>query len=425
MRTAQPAYSASFAGFQPTAPAPAVQRADDEERQVEDDPGAPNRGSAPADEAPADEAPAQQGDGTAAGPQGDRPEDAQQPGDPATGPQAGDPAAAAQAAQAAAGAQGPSAGEAPDIEAEAEIIADEDDEPPSPEDMAAKVAESDAPGPLDDPVPSEGTAPPTAVRANAEAAGAIGSADTSDAIDGAAAAVGRTGAAGFHDGGRAGTIPFGCLLLSPIGRTDRRPRALTTGGRTASVPWIGGGVDGGPKGNQKAGSFTTPPVAPDYDGDGHGPVSRADAWVVPGTGTVEVHRDYKTSNAGDQGNGWWISSQSAAALETHEQRHISATEDQYHATIDGVMDRIARSRSLGKKLAYFKKDAKILLADRIGWQRALQAFVDGDNAYNAPNAQIDTEDFGALGYPHNFGARKIGGKDYDHYAILTTEADPD
>ena len=142
-------------------------------------------------------------------------------------------------------------------------------------------------------------------------------------------------------------------------------------------------------------------------------------------GAYEGARNYVTSDAGDQGNGWWISAKAASALEAHEQRHVASSKDLYDQHVQPVLDRIANSRALGADKTYKSSDAKALLSRQIGWKSGLEAFVENDQANNAPNMIVDTNDTasGALPRPQH-GPRKIGGKDFDNYLVMLSEPDP-
>jgi hypothetical protein len=231
---------------------------------------------------------------------------------------------------------------------------------------------------------------------------------------------------GFHDLGRVDSVAFGDVpphdSLDP--EEAARPHAYTGGGSSGTVPWSGGGPGGGPKGNQGAGSIQHQ-VAPFYDHRGNGPFSNADAWVKPGTGIADVTRSYVGSKPGDQGNGWWISSAAASALEAHEQRHVQSTKEIYGSTIEPVLDRISRSETLGKGKTYWSSAAIDALARLIGWESGLKKFDDEDNRWNTNRGQIDTEDFGSSRYPRSMqGPRTIGGKEYRNYLIMNSEPDP-
>jgi hypothetical protein len=231
-------------------------------------------------------------------------------------------------------------------------------------------------------------------------------------------------AARFNDGGRIGRVPFTEAQLAGFDPGhDLQPHAFAAGGRTGTKAWAGGG-GAGPKGNQEAGSIQNQ-VVPDYDSSWGGLFTNASAWVVEGTGVVDVTRNYVTSDAGDQGNGWWISDKAAAALDAHEQRHVANSRDQFNSNIGPVLDRVARSRTIGKEITYKSAEAKAYVRQQVGWKAGLDEFVDADKGQNAPNMMVDTNDLasGALPRPQH-GPRKIAGKDYDNYLIMSSEPDP-
>ena len=267
----------------------------------------------------------------------------------------------------------------------------------SPEEQAEKEAEGQTGIESDEPVASGGGAYPIA------AAGPGG---------------------GFVDSGRVGTVPFTEAQLDTFDPDhDREPHAFAAGGRTGTKAWAGGG-GAGPKGNQESGSIQNQ-VVPDYDSSWGGLFSNASAWVIEGTGIADVTRNYVTSDAGDQGNGWWISAKAASALEAHEQRHVASSKDLYDQHVQPVLDRIANSRALGADKTYKSSDAKALLSRQISWKSGLEAFKESDQGNNAPNMMLDTNDTasGALPRPQH-GPRKIGGKDFDNYLIMLSEPDP-
>jgi hypothetical protein len=228
----------------------------------------------------------------------------------------------------------------------------------------------------------------------------------------------------FVDGGRAGTIPFTEAQLDAFDpEHDEEPHAFAAGGRTGTKAWAGGG-GAGPKGNQEAGSIQNQ-VEPVYDSSWGGLFSNANAWVRDGTGVADVTRTYVTSDAGDQGNGWWISTEAATKLDAHEQRHIANSKDQYESNVQPLLDRVASSRSLGANKTYKSADARTLLKQQIGWARGIDAFVTADKGYNAPNMMVDTNDLASGNLPRpQKGPRKIAGKDYDNYLIMNSEPDP-
>jgi hypothetical protein len=274
-----------------------------------------------------------------------------------------------------------------------------DEEEHTPEEMAAKEAEGEIEPEQDVTVPMSGGAQPYA-------AAGVGS--------------GR-----FHDGGRVGTAPFGPEMLDQRDpEEDQEPHAYLGGGRTGTAPWSGGGPNNGPHGNQGVGSLQTE-IEPKYDTAWGGVRTNADAWVIRGTGIVDVARDYVSSKSGDQGNGWWVSPAAAGALETHEQKHIQNAKGLYASYLQPMLDRVADSANLGKGKTYYSKDARAALARRIGWEQALKDFKSNDTSYNGNNGQVDTEDIGQPHYPRpQKGPRSIGGKDYDNYLIMGSEPDP-
>jgi hypothetical protein len=269
----------------------------------------------------------------------------------------------------------------------------------SPEEMAAKEAEGEIPPEQDVTVPMSGGPQPYAAAA--------------------------AGSGGFHDGGRVGTAPFAPEMLGQHEpEEDQHPHAFLGGGRTGTAPWSGGGPNNGPHGNQGVGSLQTE-IEPKYDTAWGGIRTNADAWVIRGTGIVDVARDYVSSKSGDQGNGWWVSQAAAGALDTHEQKHIQNAKGLYGSYIQPVLDRVADSANLGKGKTYYSKDARAALARRIGWEQALKDFKSNDTSYNGNNGQVDTEDIGQPHYPRpQKGPRSIGGKDYDNYLIMGSEPDP-
>ena len=229
----------------------------------------------------------------------------------------------------------------------------------------------------------------------------------------------RSGAGGFHDGGRRGTVPFRAETAAGS-RGRGLPHAITTGGKTGTRVW-GGGGGAGPKGNQHTGTFSKQ-VEPKYDTDWGGIATNASAWVIAGTGIFDVHRDYMTSDAGDQGNGWWVSPLAASALEAHEQRHLQAARDVYSSTIDPMLDRISKSKSVGYRTDYRSVNAVALLQKYVGWKSSIDRFSEQDAQWNADQGQIDQEDLASTRYPVPMkGPKTIEGKEYQAYEIMQGE----
>jgi hypothetical protein len=271
----------------------------------------------------------------------------------------------------------------------------------SPSDARAKQAEEEAEGPieLDELVPSGGGGYPVGVEGAAEPAG-------------------------FHDDGRRGHVPFGdASAADEEADGSGVPHAFVAGGRSGSRAWAGGG-GAGPKGNQETGSIQKQ-VVPTYDGEWGGVFSNANAWVTEGTGIADVTRDYVTSDAGDQGNGWYVTDKAADALDKHEQRHVNASKETYEAKIQPALDRVAKSADLGRDKTYWQRDAKTLLARQIGWERAMKDFVDQDQQYNANGGVVDTEDQGSPWYPAKYKDKKVNGKEYTGLLKLPGEPFPE
>ena len=281
-----------------------------------------------------------------------------------------------------------------------EVAALEEGEVPTRAEKAEKRAERDLPPDAEEPVETGGGPFPIA-----EPAPATGE---------------------FRDAGRDGSVPFGDAPdegfdpSDPEG--DLRPHAFTPGGRTGTNAWAGGG-GAGPKGNQPAGSIQEK-VDPDYDSYWGGFRTNADAWVIEGTGTVNVKRDYVSSNSGDQGNGWYVTDKAAAALEKHEQRHVTQTRSVYIDKIQPLLDRILNSYGFGKGKVYKSSDAKVLVKRYVDWPASIRGFDEDDNAWNAPGGRVDTDDQGSANFPNQIGPGKVNGKEFPHRLKMPTEEAP-
>ena len=213
---------------------------------------------------------------------------------------------------------------------------------------------------------------------------------------------------GFHAPGRRGSIFF--HSVTPKEFEDKHPHAFVPGGRKGTTAWAGGG-GAGPKGNQKSGSIQRQ-VAPVYQGSGNGLFSNADAWVQGGTGEVDVVRDYVSSDAGDQGNGWYVTEAAASALQAHEEKHVSTAKADYDRFIQPLLDRVAKSAATGKGAAYTKSGAIEKLQNQIGWDKALSQFQKEDEQDNGQGGTVDQYDYSLGGYPEKFKDKKVRGKQY-------------
>jgi hypothetical protein len=238
----------------------------------------------------------------------------------------------------------------------------------------------------------------------------------------AKATSGATMSSGFTDGGRTGTVPvhsvFQCNFNEHPGGY---PHAFIPGGKSGPVAWAGGG-GAGPKGNEESGTMQDI-VVPDYSS--HGNLwNNADAYVEPGTGTLNVRRSYITSNAGDQGNGWYVTPSAAAKLEQHEQTHVAKAGANYNSFLSPMLAKVADSEALGKGKTFWRGDAKNLLKGMIGWKDALKGFEEQDKSDNGKGGQVDQDDMYSSGWPRNLGPGDLNGKHYENRLILNSERDP-
>ena len=209
--------------------------------------------------------------------------------------------------------------------------------------------------------------------------------------------------AGFIDGGRRGSIPFTDAIASELeGEPDDEPHAFTAGGNTGGIAWAGGTYGKGPKGNQPSG-YVNPVVAPWVTGEWGGLMSKASAWVIPGTGIAEVERSFLTSAAGDQGTGWWVSPKAAARLEQHEQLHVAKSRELYETDIQPVLDEVAKSAKTGKSYSYFLSDVKKHVLDKIKFWPGIESFVAWDKSENGKMGTVDKSDLSSRTYPRQRG----------------------
>lgn len=231
-------------------------------------------------------------------------------------------------------------------------------------------------------------------------------------------------APGFGTAGRVGSVPFGDAAFEdrPAGKVGGFPHAFVGGGRSGTRAWAGG-AGAGPKGNQESGSIQKQ-VLPVYDSEMGGIFSNANAWVVPGTGELEVVRDYVTSDPGDQGNGWYVTAKAAEALDKHEQRHVKKSEELHGDKLQPVLDRVAKSADLGRGKVYRQRDAKTYLKRMIGWERGVTDFNEMDQMYNGNGGNVDVEDQASGSYPERYQNKKVEGKDYSGLLKLPGEPFP-
>ncbi len=227
----------------------------------------------------------------------------------------------------------------------------------------------------------------------------------------------------FVNGGRTGTAPVSFEQRAPA--SDGRPHAFVNGGRTGAAVWAGGG-GAGPRGNQAVGSIqsTTNPVYDSAPPNGSG--QAATAWVRASTGDLTVTRSYLGANAGDQGNGHYVTALAAARFDAHEVLHVNSTQSIYNANLQPMLARVAANRQGAANLASGadQNAAITALQNTIGWANAVSAFQTADTAANAPMNTIDTNDLASGTYPVDRGPGTIAGTAYQHRVTMPTEAAP-
>jgi hypothetical protein len=145
---------------------------------------------------------------------------------------------------------------------------------------------------------------------------------------------------------------------------------------------------------------------------------------MEGTGIVTVKRDYLSSSAGDQANGWYITDKAAAALEAHERKHVSKSRDVYVDKIQPMLDRIVQSYSYGKGKVYRSSEAKLLVKRYVAWDDAIKGFDEDDKAWNGKGGGVDQEDQYGPNFPRQYGAAKVNGKDFTNLLRMPDEPNP-
>ena len=317
--------------------------------------------------------------------------------------------------------------------------------PPQPgerEETAPPLEPTPAPADLvgDVPALADGTRPTKTERTEKQAEGdaALSLSEEQVAIGGGGQPVAGSGTASgappvagaFVDRGRRNTVAFGEAEeqgLDPEGgdvdpgAEDLRPRVFIAGGRTGKAAW-GGGAGAGPHGNQESGSAEL--VSPEIETSWGGAFSNADAWVKDGTGTVTVKRDYVSSDAGDQGNGWYITDKAAAGLDRHEQRHVAQSRALYADRIQPMLDRILMSYQYGKGKVYKSADAAQLVRRYVDWGGAVKSFDEEDKAWNGKSGQVDQDDQHSPNFPRQIGAGKVNGKEFKNRLKMPSEDAP-
>lgn len=201
------------------------------------------------------------------------------------------------------------------------------------------------------------------------------------------------------------------------GEGECLPRAMVGVGRTGNVVWAGGG-GAGPHGNEGVGSIqvSIPPV---YQSTSNGWLSDSEAWVLPGTGLTIVLRSFVGSNAGDQGNGWWVTPAAAAKLDQHEQTHVEMTKLAYDLTLGPMESRLTERRS-----AYTQTDAISALKQHVDWEDTVKRFQTADDLWNFPMKVVDTVDLASGTYVVDTGAGTVAGTAFTHRLRVPSEPAP-
>ena len=197
-----------------------------------------------------------------------------------------------------------------------------------------------------------------------------------------------------------------------------RPVSFVGGGRTGTVAWAGGG-GAGPHGNEPVGSiqFHFPPL---YWSRSNGLFSDSEAWVLPGSAQLFVRRSWLGSDAGDQGNGWYVTPAAAARLDRHEALHVITTMSHYMSDLLPVLTRAATLRTT----AYTQVQALLQLRDQLAWAAGVQAFQAADTADNQPMGTVDSAELSSGTYVVNVGPGTVGGTAYTNRLKIPSEPNP-
>ncbi len=230
---------------------------------------------------------------------------------------------------------------------------------------------------------------------------------------------------GFEDLGRVAVVRFGDP--SPIPRGDRRPRLFVDGGRTRRIPYtLAAGQ--GPRGNQQAGTFQSV-VVPRYDSRSLGMFSNSQAWVRAGTGLLTVRRSYLGVAAGNQRNGYYVTTRAAARVDQHEQTHIRNGHRLYNTHLRPLLDRVRsytpRPTGRGRVVTrYLQGSARSALERLIDWTSSLWRFRNADNTTNGVGGTVDRAYLASPGRIFDAGPGTVSGTSYQHRIHVGTEPEP-
>ncbi len=199
--------------------------------------------------------------------------------------------------------------------------------------------------------------------------------------------------------------------------SDLVPHAFVDGGKIASAAahWAGGT---GAKGNQSVGSIDL--VAPEYESedkvDGGAEHATAWAWIRPNTGKATVTRSYTGALIGAN-NSYYVTAKAAARIDRHEVLHVNSTKSIHDTNISPLETRIAQATGRDKALKQGNTPAEAISALKtlIDWNTATTSFRTADTTANTPGGTIDTTDKGTADFYADYGARKVGDVNFDHY----------
>jgi hypothetical protein len=237
-----------------------------------------------------------------------------------------------------------------------------------------------------------------------------------------AAPVAMTSGTSFVDAGRTGTIRWGD---QPTAGSGLCPHAFTAGGMTGTVAWGPAGA----KGNQNVGSIQGE-VAAAFGGQAAAPPNPAQAWVQNATGTLQVTRSYTGVNAGNQGNGYYVTAAAAGRINQHEVGHVASTRGFHDADLKPLLDKILSytqaqaGRGTGADQAAATAALRTTLGLPANWTTSKTSFATHDTAANRPGGTFDTGDVASGTYPTDIGAGNVGGTAFAHRIKTPGEAAP-
>jgi hypothetical protein len=219
-------------------------------------------------------------------------------------------------------------------------------------------------------------------------------------------------ATGFVDGGRVGTAPWGDESQA---HGAGCAHAFTAGGMSGTTPW-------GPAGAHNVQGVGTiqAEVPPTYQAQPAAPPVAALAWVQNGTGKIQVTRAYIGVNAGNQGNGYFVTAAAAARINQHEVGHVNSTRGFHDADLKPMLDQILTytQAQAGRGAAVDQPGAIATLQATLGmparWAASKASFTAHDTATNSPMGPFDVADKASGTYPVDAGPGIVGGTAFAH-----------